>query len=118
MARLNLISAADRSEKDARIWKKELQLASKREKEWRDAAEKVVKRYRAEEKKKGNVAILWSNTETLRPAIYNSRPNPDVRRRFRDADPVGKAVSEVLERSLMVMVDGDATHDAPKNDTL
>jgi len=75
----SLISQADQSEKDARTWKKELQLAGKREKEWRDAAEKVVKRYRAEDKKKGNVAILWSNTETLRPAIYNSRPNPDVR---------------------------------------
>jgi|SRR5882724_1784656 len=114
----SLISQADQSEKDARTWKKELQLAGKREKEWRDAAEKVVKRYRAEDKKKGNVAILWSNTETLRPAIYNSRPNPDVRRRFRDADPVGKAVSEVLERSLMVMVDYECTDQTLKNDTL
>ncbi len=117
MAR-SLISQADQSEKDARTWKKELQLADKREKEWRSDSEKVIKRYRAEEKKKGGVAILWSNTETLRPAIYNSRPSPDVRRRFRDADPTGKAVSEVLERSLMVMVDYECTDQALKNDTL
>jgi hypothetical protein len=106
------------SEKDARTWKKEIQLADKREKEWRSDSEKVIKRYRAEERKKDRVAILWSNTETLRPAIYNSRPNPDVRRRFRDADPTGKAVSEVLERSLMVMVDYECTDQALKNDTL
>lgn len=104
--------------KQARKWKKELDLAGKREKEWREAAEKVVKRYRGEEKKKNRFNVLWSNTETLRPAIYNSRPNPDVRRRFRDADPLGKAVSEILERSLMVMVDLDATDQNFKNDTL
>lgn len=116
--KLSLISAADQSAKEARTWKKELQLADKREKDWRTEAEKVVRRYRAEERKKDRVAVLWSNTETLRPAIYNSRPSPDVRRRFRDADPVGKAVSEVLERSLTVMVDYDCTDEALKNDTL
>lgn len=104
--------------KEARRWKKELQLAGKREKDWRSDAEKIIKRYRGEEKKRNRFNVLWANTETLRPAIYNSRPNPDVRRRFRDADPVGKAVSEVLERSLSVFVDGDETDDAITNDVL
>jgi hypothetical protein len=117
-ARKSLISEADQSEKDARIWKKELQLADKREKEWRTDSEKVIKRYRAEERKKDRVAVLWSNTETLRPAIYNSRPSPDVRRRFRDADPTGKAVAEILERSLTVMVDYECTDESLKNDCL
>ena len=114
----SLLSKADKSAREARQWKKELQLADKREKTWRDEAEKVVKRYRAEEKKRNRVNVLWSNTETLRPAIYNSRPSPDVRRRFRDADPLGKAVSEVLERSLMVMIDYECTDQIFKNDTL
>lgn len=104
--------------KDARRWKKELQLAKKREADWQKEAEKIVKRYRGDEIKKNRFNVLWSNTEILRPAIYNSRPNPDVRRRFRDADPIGKAVAEVLERSLMVFVDGDETDDAIKNDVL
>lgn len=99
-----------------RKWKREISIASKREKDWRDAAEKIIKRYRAEEKKKTSYNVLWSNTEVLRPALYNSKPDPDVRRRFRDADPLGKAVGEVLERSLYVMVDGDSTDNALKND--
>src|SRR5579859_135097 len=103
---------------EARRWKKELQLAKKRERDWFTDAEKIVARYRGEEKKRNRFNVLWSNTEILRPAIYNSRPNPDVRRRFRDADPLGKAVSNVLERALMVLVDGDETDDALKNDVL
>jgi len=101
-----------------RRWKKELQLATKREKDWRDAGEKIVKRYRGEDKKKNRYNVLWATTETLRPAIYNSKPSPDVRRRFRDADPVGKAVGETLERSLFVLFDGDEPDQAIKNDLL
>jgi hypothetical protein len=110
-------STADEA-REARRWKKELMLAGKRERDWTMEAEKIVKRYRGEEKKRNRFNILWSNTEILRPAIYNSKPNPDVRRRFRDADPVGKAVSEVLERSLQCFVDGDEFDDALKNDVL
>lgn len=104
--------------RDARRWKRELQLAKKREADWFKEAEGIVKRYRGEEKKRNRFNVLWSNTEILRPSIYNSRPNPDVRRRFRDSDLVGKAVSEVLERALSVFVDGDETDDALKNDVL
>lgn len=116
------IRQADQADKkasaDARAWKKELDLAGKREKAWRDEGEKIVKRYRAEEKKKNRYNILRSNTEILRPALYNTKPEPDVRRRFRDADPLGKAVSEVLERSLTVFVDGYDVECAAKNDVL
>jgi len=108
----------DKATREKRLWWKELELAGKREKTWREKAEKVVKRYRGEEKKKNRFNVLWANTETLRPAIYNSRPNPDVRRRFRDTDPVGKAVSELLERGLMVVVDYECTDQSLKNDVL
>jgi hypothetical protein len=115
---LSAIDSTAREAREARRWKKELMLAEKRERDWTQEAEKIVKRYRGEEKKRNRFNILWSNTEILRPAIYNSKPNPDVRRRFRDADPLGKAVSEVLERSLQCFVDGDEFDDALKNDVL
>lgn len=99
-------------------WKRELETAHKREKDFRSYGEKVIKRYRAEEKRQSAYNVLWSNTEVLRPALYNSKPEPDVRRRFRDADPLGKAVGDVLERSLVVMLDGDATDGAFRNDVL
>jgi hypothetical protein len=83
-----------------RRWLLELKLADKREADWRKKAQKAWDRYRQKDAKKHSFNILWSNTETLRPAIYNSLPSPDVRRRYKDADPIGKACSEVLSRSL------------------
>jgi hypothetical protein len=81
-------------------WLLELKLADKRESDWRKKAEKVWNRYRQKDSKKASFNILWANTETLRPAVYNSLPSPDVRRRFKDADPLGKAGAEVLYRAL------------------
>jgi hypothetical protein len=107
-----------KAKRDASKWKKELTLSGKREKDWREDGEKIVKRYRGEEKKKNRWNVLWSNTSTLRPWIYNSRANPDVRRRFRDADPLGKAVSMVLERGLVIVLDDYSTDCAIKNDIL
>ena len=104
--------------KRCRRWKSEIELSGKREKQWRDEAEKIVKKYRGIEPKRNSFNILWSNTEILRPAIYNSLPKPDVRRRFRDSDPVGKAIAEILERSLYVITDHYDTDCAFKNDAL
>jgi hypothetical protein len=86
-------------------WNLELRLAAKTEKDWREEAEKILKVYRAEEKVKSSFNVLWSNTETLQGALYNSMPKPDVRRRFRDADPVGKYVADVLCRSAEYSMD-------------
>ncbi len=104
--------------RQARKWKRELNLSSKREKDFRENGDKIIKRYRGEEKKRNRYNVLWATSETLRPAIYNSKPQPDVRRRFRDADPLGKAVSETLERSLHVLFDSDEPDKAIKNDLL
>lgn len=86
-------------------WVLELDLADKAEKEWRKNADAVLKRYRGVKTKKNSFNILWSNTETLRQAVYNTLPKPDVRRRFRDDDPVAKVVSEVLERCADYAID-------------
>ena len=83
-----------------RRWVLEWGLADKREKDWKKDADKILRRYRQRDAKKHSFNILWSNTETLAPAVYNSVPKPDVRRRFKDEDPVGKAVSQVMSRSL------------------
>jgi len=49
--------------------------------------------------------ILHSNIETTVPALYNSAPIPDVRRRFGDADQVGKLAVDVIERGLSYLID-------------
>lgn len=105
-------------EAEVRRWTLELALAEKREKDWRKNGRTIFDRYRGAARKRNSFNILWANTEVLRPALYNSTPKPDVRRRFRDSDPLGKAASEVLERSLTFAVDDADFDDAIKFDVL
>lgn len=93
-------------------WLMALDISSKQEQEWRKTGQQTVERYRQEGKeydawKAGGSKfnILWSNTEVMRPALYHSTPKPDVRRRYRDEDAVGKQASVVLERGLSFSVD-------------
>ena len=84
----------------ARRWKLELKLAAKREEAWRKKARDVCELYTPDNPVANSFNILWTNTETLRQAVYNSLPQPQVRRRYNDEDMVGQAVSQVLQRSL------------------
>lgn len=83
-----------------RRWLLELKLAGKEEKKWRENVDKLWDKYRAKDQAKNSFNIFWSNTEVMRQAVYSALPKPDVRRRFKDADPLGKAVSETLVRAL------------------
>lgn len=68
-------------------WNRELQDALGREKDWRKSASTLVDIYEC-----GKAAaahpynILFSNTETLSPAIYNTTPRPVVKPRFVQKD--------------------------------
>lgn len=86
-------------------WLSELELAGQEEAEYRDEGAGLFELYRAGKKKPNSFSILWANTETLAPAVYNATPQPDVRRRYRDEDPIGKAVAQVLERGLAYCID-------------
>lgn len=88
-----------------RKWLNELSIADKGESAWRKEAKGYYDLYEAETERANSYNILWSNTEVLRPALYNSTPTPDVRRRFRDEDVVGKACSQVLQRALAYSLD-------------
>ena len=94
-------------EKIVTFWVDNLELARKVNEDWQKSAGNTVEKYSGTgaERRANQHNILWSNTETLRPALYNSTPKPDVRRRFRDEDPVGKQVAEALERALSYALD-------------
>lgn len=101
-----------------RHWLTEISLAQAAEKNWRTQSKRIYGLYEGGEPTSTGAAhaersfnILWSNTETMLPAVYNSAPQPDVRRRFRDADPLGKAVSQVIERSLSYAIDTEDFYD-------
>lgn len=84
----------------ARRWKLELSLANRREEHWRECVKKVYRQYTPAKPEDNSFNIFYPNTEMLRQSIYNSLPQPQVKRRYDDDDPVGSAVSDVLNRSL------------------
>ncbi|CAN7598651.1 hypothetical protein LJR234_004630 [Mesorhizobium amorphae] len=97
-------------------WLARIEAATKLEKEWMDDAEKAVKAFTGEvstQQLNSSTAlsstydfnILFANVETIVPAVINSPPAPDIRRRFSDADPAAKDVAEIIERSIKVQVD-------------
>ncbi|WP_173989481.1 hypothetical protein [Agrobacterium salinitolerans] len=95
-------------------WIARVEAASKLEKDWLDDAQMATKAYTNEEKaeatertlgKRYDFNILFSNVETIVPAVINSSPVPDIRRRFNDPDPAARVVSDILERAISVQID-------------
>ncbi len=91
------------------FWLAEDKIAEDAEKKWIKRAKMIVKRYRddrseaARDKHKFN--ILWSNVQTLLPALYGRQPKPDVERKFKDPDPRhGRLAATVMERALEVTI--------------
>lgn len=73
---------------------------------WHKRGQKIYDIYTEQRKasygdgQRRRMSLLWANTNVLQPAIYNRTPLPSVRRRFRDADPVARKASEMVERCL------------------
>ncbi len=108
-------------------WLEEIKLSEKAEKDWTDSSINALKVYNGDNfrdqehtKRKETFNILWSNVETKRPALYNQMPRPDIRRRFRDENPIGKEASELMERAITFSIEEgfDEAMIAAVNDTL
>lgn len=101
------------------LWKiaryvEEVELYERETKTWDRQAKSILKRYKDDRGGDGNVEsqerrfnVLWSNTQNLLPACYARNPKPDIQRRFKDADPIGRVSSDVLERCLSYYCDTD-----------
>jgi hypothetical protein len=84
-------------------WRRELERAHKHfsEKFW-PTADKLIKLYKNQSTStstKRRFAMLWANTEILKPSIYARPPVPQVSRRYKDKDPIGRTAAELLERA-------------------
>jgi len=95
-------------------WLTKIAAAEKLEKEWLDDAAKAERAFTNEEKaENGETAlgsrydfnILFANVETIVPAVINSPPVPDIRRRFNDPDPAARVVADIIERAISVQID-------------
>lgn len=86
-------------------WLNEISAAKKREKDYRKDGERILKIYAGSKPDEIPYNILYSNTETLLPALYSSIPRPVVQRRFKDEDVIGQASSKAGQRVLEFLVD-------------
>jgi hypothetical protein len=86
----------------------EIDLYDKKFEDWETRAKVIIKRYRDErggldQNSRQNEArynILWSNIQTMIPNVFARLPQPEVSRRYKDKDPVGRVASMILERAL------------------
>ncbi len=98
-----------------RKWLDEISDGVEREKNFRREASRVVEIYEAEKRNTSEddstattaFNILFANTETLSPAVYNTVPRPVVRTRFKDDNPVGQVAAKVMQRTLEFLTDSN-----------
>jgi hypothetical protein len=87
----------------SKYWQMQLELADQDHRDWLKDGKEVVDRYKGKRSKSKadnkRFNILFSNTETLKAALFARMAKPDIRRRFADRDPVGKQIAEIVERS-------------------
>ena len=101
--------APDDAGDEALRYTTEIKLYEKEAQKWVDKTKKIVRRYKDERTiKDGGSAkfnILWSNIQTLIPALYAKAPKPDIERRYKDDDDLGRVASTVLERCASYFMD-------------
>lgn len=95
-----------------RYWLTQLKLSEKQDKDFTEKGRKILRRYRDKRSSgtKGTKRfnILWSNVQTLKPALYARTPKAYVERRFKDEDPIARLGSMILERAIQYELE---THD-------
>lgn len=88
---------------NAQTWLDHIAKYEREYKKWETRATSIIEVYRDDKYKTRKTAkfnILWSNVQTLVPATFAKLPQPDVSRRFKDQDPVGRVAGMILERAL------------------
>lgn len=86
-------------------WIKEIEACKTREADFRKDGQRILDLYDGTKADDVPFNILYSNTETLVPALYSATPRPDVQRRFKDDDPLGKAAAQAAKRLLEFLLD-------------
>jgi len=86
-------------------WLEEINDSKKREEDYFKNGTEINEIYEGEKNMPFN--ILYSNTETMLPALFSNVPRPVIQRRFKDEDPLGKYASQAAQRVLEYLIDTD-----------
>lgn len=94
-----------------RRWRRRLKAARKGfDADFIQPGKKIVQRYRDERRDSAGKTsrrynLLWSNIQTLQPAVYSKEPVIYVSRRYQDADPIARLACQVMERAVAYQTD-------------
>lgn len=91
-------------------WSKEIELYNRESSKWVERSKKIIRRYKDErtgvrEESASRFNMLYSNIQTLSPALFAKNPTPNVERRYQDDDDLGRITSQVLERAVNYYID-------------
>lgn len=77
---------------------------------WADRCDVIRKRYKYEGSTGARVRryqMLWSNMQTMKPAVYTKPPQAAVMRRYRDKDPTARVAADMIERAINFTIDAN-----------
>ncbi len=91
----------------AAFWLSEIASSKIKYGDWHKRGDAIIRRYKDErsvgtqtnnltDAKKLN--LLWSNVETVKPALYSQTPKANVTRRNKDEDALGRTAATIIER--------------------
>lgn len=104
MAARSVAAPAEEQSSDVKYWLAQIEAQQKARRNWYERAKKINDRYKKEKQltpdDPHSMNMLWSNVETIKPALYAKSPNAKVSRRYRDKDRVGRWAAITLERCL------------------
>lgn len=103
----------------AKRWNQEIKFYETISRQWNEKGKKILRRYKDDRSPREQTVprynVLWSITQSTIPAVFGNNPKPDIERRFRDKDDLGRIASMVLERSITYFINesfGDAVRQA------
>ena len=108
--------SAEKQTGSSAYWAQQLELSHSDHESFLKEGVSVIERYKGERKSalRSNPRrfnILYSNTETLKAALFAQMAKPEVKRRFSDQDPIGRQVAEIIERAASYTQDvNDSEH--------
>lgn len=91
-------------------WVREIEMYEQQTGPWERRAKRIIRRYKDDraddaQNRQAKFNMLWSNIQTLKPAVFSKNPKANVERRFQDDDDLGRFASEVLERCCGYYID-------------
>jgi hypothetical protein len=85
-----------------KLYLREIDRYNRSTSEWYEEAENIEKVYLDELNTSSDTrkfALLWTNIETLKPAVYSKLPTVLCSRRYKDRDIVARTAAELMERA-------------------